>query len=208
MGNSQGPSDGYTADAAWAEYGASTPEHGGVPPSGDIPRLTGRGGAAARRAGGLLAGAFFGVVALGAPAWVLGHSSPVNPGLACGVGLAGGALGVGAYQLLKSLRGRGTFGRRSSPVTRARAEVQGASSWFFPELALPAAAPAMSIHYQPPPEAADPRATELEERLLFLCRQDGQLLRRLLDYERSRQPHARRLDLLRLAIEHLERDNR
>jgi hypothetical protein len=54
----------------------------------------------------------------------------------------------------------------------------------------------------------DPQAGPLEEQLLSLCRGDGQLLNRLVDYERQRQPHRSRTELLRLAINHFENDRR
>jgi hypothetical protein len=41
-----------------------------------------------------------------------------------------------------------------------------------------------------------------------LCKEDRQLFDRLLDYERTRHPHARRAELLQLAIAHFEHDNR
>jgi hypothetical protein len=72
------------------------------------------------------------------------------------------------------------------------------------DLSPPASNPAMQILYDLPP---GPRETHLEERLLFLCKQDERLLRRLVEYERKCQPHLTRAELLELAIEHFERDN-
>jgi hypothetical protein len=64
------------------------------------------------------------------------------------------------------------------------------------------------ILYEPPPERSGPRAARLEKKLLELCKQDGRLRDRLLGHERSLRPHLPREELLRLAIEHLEKDNR
>jgi hypothetical protein len=43
--------------------------------------------------------------------------------------------------------------------------------------------------------------------LLDLCKQDNRLFDRLLHYEQARHRGRRRVELLRLAIEHFERDN-
>jgi hypothetical protein len=72
------------------------------------------------------------------------------------------------------------------------------------DLSPPASSPTMQIIYDLPP---GPRETHLEERLLFLCKQDERLLRRLVEYERRCQPRLTRAELLQLAIEHFERDN-
>ena len=72
------------------------------------------------------------------------------------------------------------------------------------DLSPPALCPGMKVIYDLP---SDPRETHLEERLLFLCKQNPRLLERLVEYERRCQPHSTRAELLELAIEHFERDN-
>jgi len=62
----------------------------------------------------------------------------------------------------------------------------------------------MKVIYDLPP---DPQNIHLEERLLFLCKQDRRPLKRLVEYERRCQPYLTRAQLLELAIEHFERDN-
>jgi hypothetical protein len=66
----------------------------------------------------------------------------------------------------------------------------------------------MAICYEPPSAVPDPEAAQLEETLLGLCKENKLLLQRLLSYERSRQPHLSRTELLRVAIERFQRDNR
>src|SRR5262249_5472537 len=66
----------------------------------------------------------------------------------------------------------------------------------------------LCIIYDPPAEDDFTPTGPLEERLLYLCRQDRKLFGRLIEHERDRRPHLSRAEHVRLAIEHLKADNR
>src|SRR5262249_12426645 len=101
------------------------------------------------------------------------------------VAFAGLIPGAGVYQVLRAVlpRTRGARAARAAPPSRP----SGRPFAVFDDL---------------PPEPPDPRAAALEERLLHLCKQDRRLFDRLLHYEQAQHPEMRRVELLRLAIEH------
>jgi hypothetical protein len=84
---------------------------------------------------------------------------------------------------------------------------RGLRAWGSPQ-PLPdrASGPRIAVIHTPAPDPPDPETLLLEERLLELCQQDRQLFARLLHFEQTRTPGERRVELLRLAIEHFERD--
>jgi hypothetical protein len=155
----------------------------------------------------VLGGAITGILGLGTMTWVLGRST-AEPVITWVAALAGAAVGVGTYQLLKSLQDRGTVGWRGNQAARGNPSPRGTGADLSAGRAPPIASPPMVICSEPLSQATDLEAAQLEERLLMLCKEDRQLLQRLLDHERSRQPHLRGADLLRVVIEHFERDNR
>jgi hypothetical protein len=154
---------------------------------------------------GLVSGALAGAGGLGALAWALERWPATHAALACVLGLAGLAPGVGLHYLLKYVQIRVTIGWRQDQSARSVAYEPLMSLGLGTDVTPLASGSTMHIFYDPPP---DPQDAALEERLLFLCKQNRRLLQRLVDYERRCQPHLRRGDLLRLAIEHFERDNR
>jgi hypothetical protein len=140
---------------------------------------------------GLLAGVCSGAGSVCAAAWASGRLASPDPALVGIVALAGLVPGVSAYYPLRWLQGRTSRTPEAPPDRTPR----------------PSGLPLVVI-YDPPPEPPDPQAAPLEERLLYLCKQDQRLFDRLLHYERTQHPGRRRVELLRLAIEHFERDNR
>jgi hypothetical protein len=137
---------------------------------------------------GLLAGACSGVGSVCAAVWASARLASPDSALIGAVALAGVVPGIGVYHPLCWLHGWATW---ATSDRRPR----------------PSDVP-MAVIYDLPPEPPDPRAAHLEERLLHLCKQDRRLFERLLHYERTQYPGRRRVELLRLAIEHFEQDNR
>ena len=119
---------------------------------------------------------------VGVAVWALGPTTFPPLALASAAALAGLVTGGGGFTFLTWWRNRG------KPRRPGEAE------------------PPMYILYGPPPEPPDPTALPFEERLLFLCKGDRQLLDRLVERERRRHPFSRRADLVRLAIQHFHRD--
>ncbi|MCI0458441.1 MAG: hypothetical protein L0Z62_15865 [Gemmataceae bacterium] len=194
------------ADAVWAEYGATEPRPGQEPPAGD----NGPTPAHARTACRLL-GCFLLVSAVGCCGLLVvstwDASGPAWPPSAyAALAAAGGTVGVLLIAPRHRLSGL-LVGWRHKPV-HAEADRPPTQATFFPELLANSASPPMVILYDPPPEAPDLQAAALEERALCLCKENQQLLHRLLNYERRRHPHLGRADLLRLVLQRLESDNR
>jgi hypothetical protein len=147
---------------------------------------------------GLLGGAVAGAGGACLVACPLGRSLSGNPLLGSVVGLAGLVPGAGAYCAGKFLQ---------------RLVVAGPGQDRPGEAAAPPAiasenGPRRVIYEMPVPAAVDRDTEPLEEELLALCRGQRRLFDRLLDYERRRHPYLSRAELLRLAVEHYENDNR
>jgi hypothetical protein len=140
---------------------------------------------------GLLAGVCSGAGSVCAAAWASGRLASPDPVIVGIVALAGLVPGGGAYYPLRWLQRSVSRTLAASPDGTARP-----------------AGPPFAVIYDPPAEPPDPRAALLEERLLHLCKQDRRLFDRLLHYERTQHQGRRRVELLRLAIEHFVRDNR
>jgi hypothetical protein len=181
------PPERAVTDAVWAEIGAAHP--GSITPG--VPqaalslttRLTLAGLALVLTAAG------------GGCVWLLGDDllGPNGKVIAIGItgmvgGMASGALLAGRYSLA-GLKGRGRSTSRP-----------------LPEPTRQGSQPPMAVIHSPPPPLLDPQTLQLEEHLLHLCKEDRRLFERLLHYERTRNPGERRAELLRLAIEHFERD--
>jgi hypothetical protein len=139
---------------------------------------------------GLLAGLCSGAGSVCAAAWALGRLTSPDPAIVGMVALAGLVPGFGIYYPLRWLLGRAPRG----PAPPARPPHP--------------ASPPFAVFYDPPPERPDPQTAPLEERLMHLCKQDRRLFEHLLDDERTQNPGRRRVELLRLAIEHFQRDNK
>jgi hypothetical protein len=133
-----------------------------------------------------------------AVACLLGRSLSGNPFLGGVVGLAGLVPGAGVYWVGRSLQRLAVAG----PGQDRSAGVPA------PQAPPPESGPRRVIYEMPVPEAVDLEAEPLAEALLALCRGQRRLFDRLLDYERGRHPYLSRAELLRLAIEHYENDNR
>ena len=182
------PRDTAISDQVWARIGSS-PEK---PPS---------------RRRGMWLGLILNAGALALLGWQLTHASRVDslPLIAALAVL----VGFWAVQGVRFFRAR---------AARAPATIPRLYEVVIPR-AVTAAEPPREIIYEVPvaePTPSQARAVDtsarlqgfatLQEKLLYLCKQDRDLFDRLLRHERDRHPGAPWPELVRLAIEHYEAD--
>lgn len=180
MKDPQTPQERTITDAVWAEIGTSQPDLGGVSTNSAATKPW-------------LWQVIGGVVLLFTISCCIllllfGERVVGRDGSLVLVGVVGGLGVAAAVILLFARRPLFWFQGKQSPSTAA------------------STAPHIAVIYTPAPDVPDPLTLELEERLLHLCKQDRRVFERLMSYERSRNPGCHRAELLRLAIEHFERD--
>jgi hypothetical protein len=148
---------------------------------------------------GLAAGLLAGGGSLASLAGVLTQYPSLPFALVPVTAATGTVVGVAVFHFLKFVQ---------DWFVRCRKTAERIRSGFCPELSRPAEEMPIAVIYSPPPEVPDPRVGALEEHLLYLCRQDKQVFHRLIDHARTKNPRLKRVELLRLAIQNWERDNR
>ncbi len=156
---------------------------------------------------GLLAGACSGAGSVSAAAWASDRLGSPDPAIAGVVALAGLIPGVGAYYVVRRLADRMRPAKGGSESVAAPGQVLGPPTAPAAPRPCPADATLAAV-FASPPKLRDPQEAQLDDRLLHLCKENRHLFDRLLHHEWARHPELRRVDLLRLAVEHFEKDNR